>query len=332
MDLTRAAGTGTVPEAFGRFEADAPGELWVSDVLHGPPAGAAAKTYLFGIEDDHSRFITGHWWTTKEDTTGLFAALRRAVEAHGAPQAFYVDNGSPYVSRQLLHALAVLGIQITHSRPRRPQGKGKIERLFETVRAQFLVEVAAAGGQAGTPLESVACLEELFGAWVHQVYHQAVHSETGQAPAERFAAAPSRLRQLAPEAIEEAFLWQDFRTVTKTATISLHGNRYQVDAALSGRKVELLYNPADLAGRIRVRWRGTDMGEAVPHVIGRHSHPGLAPAAPVPAAPTGIDYLRIVAEAHRQQQAGSINFAALAKDRHQDAAGGGDEAGPGETR
>ncbi len=85
------------------------------------------------------------------------------------------------MSRQLLHALAVLGIQITHSRPRRPQGKGKIERLFETVRGQFLVEVAAAAGQAGTALGSVTELEELFGAWVHQVYHQAVHGETGQA-------------------------------------------------------------------------------------------------------------------------------------------------------
>ena len=43
------------------------------------------KTYLFGIEDDHSRFITGWWWTTREDVTGLFAALRRAVEAHRRP-------------------------------------------------------------------------------------------------------------------------------------------------------------------------------------------------------------------------------------------------------
>ena len=71
-----------------------------------PARRPAPKTYLFGIEDDHSRFITGWWWTTREDVTGLFAALRRAVEAHGAPRAFYVDNGSPYVSRQLLHALA----------------------------------------------------------------------------------------------------------------------------------------------------------------------------------------------------------------------------------
>ena len=90
MELTGLGG-GAAPEVFGRFEADAPGELWVSDVLHGPAAGPAPKTYLFGIEDDHSRFITGWWWTTREDVTGLFAALRRAVEAHGAPRAFYVD-------------------------------------------------------------------------------------------------------------------------------------------------------------------------------------------------------------------------------------------------
>jgi len=199
------------------------------------------------------------------------------------------------------------------------------------VRAQFLVEVAGQGTRAGTTLGSVTDLEELFGAWVHQVYHQAVHGETGQAPAARFTAAPSRLRQVAPRLIGEAFLWQDFRTVTKTAVISLHGNRYQVDPALAGRKVEVLYNPADLTTGIRVRWRGTDMGAAVPHVIGRHSHPGLAPAAPAPAAPTGIDYLRMVAEAHHQQQAGSINFAALAEGQP-DARNGQDHSGPGEAR
>ena len=301
-------------------------------MLHGPPAGPAPKTCLFGIEDDHSRFITGWWWTTREDVTGLFAALRRAVEAHGAPRAFYVDNGSRYISRQLLHALAVLGIQITHSRPRRPQGKGKIERLFETVRGQFLVEVAAAAGQPGTPLGSVTGLEELFGAWVHQAYHRAVHGETGQAPAVRFAAPGSRLRQIAPQVIAEAFLWQDFRTVTKTATISLHGNRYEVDPALCGRKAGVLYNPLDLTTGMRVRWRGAEMGEAVPHVIGRHSHPGIAPAAPAPAAPTGTGYLRMVAEAHHQQQAASINFAALAAGGHGTPVAGGDEAGPGESR
>ncbi len=39
-----------------------------------------------------------------------------------------------------------------------------------------------------------------------------------------------------------AFLWSDYRTVTKVATVSLHSNTYQVDAALVGRKVELVFS------------------------------------------------------------------------------------------
>ena len=44
MELTGLGG-GAAPEVFGRFEADAPGELWVSDVLHGPrPARHPRRT------------------------------------------------------------------------------------------------------------------------------------------------------------------------------------------------------------------------------------------------------------------------------------------------
>ena len=107
MELTCLDGTAAAPETFGRFEASAPGELWVSDVLHGPAPGGK-KTYLFGIEDDHSRFITGHWWTTREDTVGLFAALRRAVEAHGAPKIFYAGQREPVC------------VQAAAARPRHP--------------------------------------------------------------------------------------------------------------------------------------------------------------------------------------------------------------------
>ena len=150
MELTGLPGAGTAPDrSSAGSRRTPPGSCGSPTCCTARRPAPPPKTYLFGIEDDHSRFITGGGGPRRRITTGLFAALRRAVEAHGAPRAFYVDNGSPYVSRQLLHALAVLGIQITHSRPRRPQGKGKIERLFETVRAQFLVEVAAAARAGG---------------------------------------------------------------------------------------------------------------------------------------------------------------------------------------
>jgi len=47
--------------------------------------------------------------------------------------------------------------------------------------------------------------------------------------------------------------------VTKTATVGLHGNTYEVDAALIGRKIELVLNPFDLTD-IEVRWQGRPMG------------------------------------------------------------------------
>ena len=42
-----------------------------------------------------------------------------------------------------------------------------------------------------------------------------------------------------PGQLHEAFLWVERRTVTKTATVSLHSNTYEVDAALAGRRIEL---------------------------------------------------------------------------------------------
>ena len=76
----------------------------------------------------------------------------------------------------------------------------------------------------------------------------------------------------APALLREAFLWSETRTVTKTATVSLHGNDYEVDAALAGRKVELIFDPFDLT-RIEVRYEHRAFGLAVPVRIARHTHP-----------------------------------------------------------
>jgi hypothetical protein len=103
-------------------------------------------------------------------------------------------------------------------------------------------------------------------------------------------------------ALTEAFLWSALRTVTKTATVSLHANTYQVEAALTGRKVELVFSPFNLEN-IEVRYHGRSYGPAVPHLITRHAHPKARPETPepVPAPATGIAYLQLIADAHQQQ-------------------------------
>ena len=207
----------------------------------------------------------------------------------------YLDNGSAMISKQLMRALAVLGIQLTHSKPREPAGRGKIERVFRTVREQFLIELAVPGALA--KITTLAQLNELFTAWVETVYHQRVHSETGQTPLARFTTTVPPVIPT-PAALHEAFLWSERRLVAKTATVSLFGNTYEVDAALVGRRVELVFDPFDLTD-LQVRYQGRDMGGAVGHQIGRHVHPGAKPEiSPDPAPPTGIDYLALVRDRH----------------------------------
>jgi putative transposase len=180
------------------------------------------------------------------------------------------------------------------------------------VRGQFLVEIAPVDG-AGTAVGSIDELNTLFTAWVETEYHRRVHDETGQTPLDRwhthFADSPAVLPD--PALLREAFLWSEYRTVSKTATVSLFGNSYCVDPAVVGRKVELLFDPFDLE-RIEVRWSGTPMGVAVPHRIGRHSHPAVSEPSAQPVAETGIDYLRLLQTIRDDQRAREVvNFDAL---------------------
>jgi hypothetical protein len=116
------------------------------------------------------------------------------------------------------------------------------------------------------------------------------------------------------DALTQAFLWSEWRTVTKTATVTMHGNSYEVEPVLVGRKVELVFSPFDLA-TIEVHYGGAVYGRAVPHRITRHAHPKARPetVVPPPAPATGIAYLQLVAETHHEQVAADerIGFHAL---------------------
>ena len=280
---------GTPPAAFGRFEAAAANDRWTGDALHGPLVGGA-KAYLFAFIDDHSRALTGYRWGHSEDTVRLEAALRHGLASRGIPASIYVDNGSAFVAAPLLRACAVLGIRLVHSRPGRPEGRGKIERFFRTVRDQFLVELAA------REVADLVELNRLFAAWVETAYHRRVHSETKAAPLERFVAGgPFTIPT--PTQLREAFLWSEQRTVTKTASVSLHSNTFEVDAALVGRRVECVFDPFDLT-TIEVRFAGRAMGTGVARIIGRHTHPMARPEQPTAPPTTGIDYLGLLADRH----------------------------------
>jgi hypothetical protein len=173
----------------------------------------------------------------------------------------------------LRHEVAVLRREHRPS-SRTPQVPADGRTFFRTVRDQFLVEVGDGSGVAG-----LAEMNRLFRAWTEASYHRAVHSETGEAPAERWEkATPAERAVPEPGLLREAFLWSERRKADKTALVRMHGNAYQVDAWLAGRTVELLFSPFDL-DRVEVRPPGSPPGPP-------SRSPSAGTATPRPASPT----------------------------------------------
>jgi putative transposase len=290
---------GQITRALGRFEAEFRNELWTGDALHGPLIDGR-RAILFCFIDDHSRLLVGYRWAAREDVLNASRALRAGIAARGLPRAVYVDNGSPFVSGQLLRACAVLGIRLIHSRPGRPEGRGKIERAFRTIREQLLVELE---DRAPASLEE---LNQLFQAWVESVYHRRVHSETGQTPLERFLAAGAPTVP-SERSLREAFRWSERRTVSRTGTVGMHGNTYEVDPGLAGRRVDLIFDPLELTD-VEVRRDGHHAGMAVPLRIKRHVHPRARLGPQGPAKPTGIDYLSLIRQRRERELQQRIDY------------------------
>ena len=258
---------------FGRFEATRPNELWTGDALHGPAIGGR-KTYLFCFIDDHSRAVMGARWAFHEDVVRLAAALRPALAIARRPRIGLRRQRNRVRRRVAAARLRGAGHQAGPLPPRRPQGRGKIERFFRTVRDQFLVEITGRTRQPppGPRSADLAELNRLFGAWVEAATTARRTPRPAQPPLARWQhGVPEPLPLPSPAQLREAFLWSERRTVRKTATVSLHGNLYQVDASLARRMVELVFDPFDLTAS-RSGTRGSPPGTAVPFTIGRHAH------------------------------------------------------------
>jgi hypothetical protein len=170
----------------------------------------------------------------------------------GLPKRLYVDNGSAYRSHHLALVCARLGITLVHARPYSPQGKGKQERWFRTVRMQLCSTLGPAD------LASLDALNRRLWTWVEGEYHHAPHKGLdGKTPFDAWAMHSHDVRLPGPELdLREMFLFEQKRKVHTDRTVSLNGITYEVDASLVGETVTLRYSPAKTSGPVDVWHRG----------------------------------------------------------------------------
>ena len=235
-----------------KFEAELPNDLWQSDVMHGPHlmcGGKRRKSYLIAFIDDHSRLIPNAQFYPSEALAPFMEVFQAALGKRGLPRKLYVDNGSAFRSRGLEHTTAALGVALIHAKPYQPQGKGKIERFFRTVRTQFLPEFS------GQTLDQI---NASFENWLEQTYHQRRHGSTGQSPLQRFTARMKCLRA-APENLSDYFRKTVRRRVNKDRSVVVDKRLFEAPVDLIGKRVELLYHEHS-PEQVEIRCSGQSYG------------------------------------------------------------------------
>jgi len=246
-----------------RFAFDAPNELWMSDVMHGPSVldvddRRRHKTFLIALLDDATRIIPAAAFARTETVAAFLPVFERAIRRRGLPKRVYVDNGAAYRSRHLALVCAKLGVTLIHARPFQPQAKGKLERWFRTARTQLLPTLT------DTDTRDLDALNRRLWAWIEDEYHYAPHRGLeGATPIDRWAANAAHI-QLPTSDLSDVFLFEEKRKVQQDRTVSLHGVVYEVDAALVGETVTLRYDPARATRGVQVLFPGRQVQTAKP--------------------------------------------------------------------
>ena len=225
-----------------RFSHEHVGDLYQADVLYGPHikiGGKTLPTYLHMIIDDCSRYPMYSQFYLSQNFETLRHCFKEAVLRRGVPRLLYTDNGKIYRSQQFEFICASLGCTLLHSQPFVPQGRGKVERVFKTVRMRFL---------SGLDPSGISSLDELnmrYFKWLEEDYVRKSHGALGgMSPHDVLMSQLKYLKLITDRSLlDEAFLYRISRKIQHDATVQINNILYETDPTLAGRRLELRYEP-----------------------------------------------------------------------------------------
>ncbi|MFQ5851800.1 MAG: DDE-type integrase/transposase/recombinase [Candidatus Binatia bacterium] len=127
-----------------RFQARRANDLWQIDFMGKIRFPRIGYCHLIMIKDDRSRYLLAGSWVKKPLKIYVFACLYRAFMRYGLPKKILSDKGGQFKSADprgisdFEDYVARLGIKIIFGK--RPRTKGKIERRFEFIQRDFVLE------------------------------------------------------------------------------------------------------------------------------------------------------------------------------------------------
>lgn len=214
-----------------RFAADNPNDLWQIDFMGKVVFPFVGELHLIVTLDDCSRFIHYGQFFYYTYKINVFMVMYESFIKYGLPEGILSDKGSQfrahhrYGEADYQWYAKKLGIDLIYAN--RAQTKGKIERLWEFIQRDFVME--------NLHLTSSQEINEAFCKWLED--YNFSHNHKGlnkECPADVYT--PS-LRKLTEEELEFILVHEELRKVQRTGSVSYYGQYYRVPDKYIGRRV-----------------------------------------------------------------------------------------------
>jgi transposase InsO family protein len=233
--------------APGRFEHPQPNLVWQMDFKGRTAMQAGRWCHPLTVVDDHSRYAVCLQACGDETGATVRQRLERVFRRYGLPEAFLVDNGTPWGNLQgravpgggwtrLGVWLLKLGVGVIHSRPYHPQTRGKNERFHRTLKAELL---------ALRRLRDLDHAQADFDRWRHCYNHERPHQALGfDVPASRYRPSPRAMPASLPE---PPYAQGDIlrRVGTTKGYVSFKGRLWRVGEAFCGETLAIRPHATD---------------------------------------------------------------------------------------
>jgi putative transposase len=198
--------------------------------------GNGERLHPLTVIDDHSRFALLIAACADETGETVKARLEAVFRHYGLPEAFFVDNGTPWGDSHGARWtkfgiwLLKLGIELIHARAFHPQSRGKNERFHRSMEDEVF---------AMRPLADHSDAQRAFDAW-RPVYNcQRPHEGIGFAtPAERYRVSRRALPDTLPR-VEYGSSDIVRKVPDSKSYISFTGRHWKVPQAFQGEHLAI---------------------------------------------------------------------------------------------
>ncbi|MCW0236302.1 MAG: DDE-type integrase/transposase/recombinase [Ferrovibrio sp.] len=204
----------------------------------------------------------------KDDLLAKFPDIIGEWPCYGMPVTLFVDNGSEFHGEDFKIACQGLGIEVVFCAVRRPQQKGKIERLFRRIEEDLIHQLPGTTrsnpeqrGDYDAVKNAAITLEALWHMlvkWLVMVYSVSEHRGIGDIPLDAWKAGVADYPVRLPDDIKDLDILltrTELRSLTRKG-IEIFNMRYNKQ----GEFMQKLINRADKPEVVRVKYNPDNLG------------------------------------------------------------------------